>query len=141
MMTQKTLVEKVKPFFPGFTQPLASAGKHPELTGLQYTAKLRRVAGMPTTKQKENWQEIVDELTKRGKEKDEKIEALSKRYVRPSRDDQYHVILCKDCKFGESETNAVGQDGVLCSNKHNPIGNECWIMPLDWFCADGEMKS
>ena len=54
MMTQKTLVEKVKPFFPGFTQSMASAGKHPDRTGMQYTAALRRAAGMPTTKEREN---------------------------------------------------------------------------------------
>lgn len=54
MATQKTLVEKVKTRFPGFTQALASAGKHSDRSGVQYTAALRRAAGMPTTKETEN---------------------------------------------------------------------------------------
>lgn len=49
--TQKTLVEKVKNQFPGFTQAIASAGKHPERSGVQYTVALRRAAGMPTMKE------------------------------------------------------------------------------------------
>ena len=32
---QKTLVEKVKERFPGFTQALATAGKHSDRTGVQ----------------------------------------------------------------------------------------------------------
>lgn len=44
---QKTILEKTKPIFPGITQPLVSAGFRPERTGLTFTGKFRKVAGMP----------------------------------------------------------------------------------------------
>lgn len=50
------------------------------------------------------------------------------------------VVRCKDCKFGEPETNAAGENAIMCQNKQNPLGFEEWIMPENWYCADGERR-
>lgn len=51
---QRTILEKTKPIFPGITQPLVSAGFRSERTGLTFTGKFRKVAGMPRAIDKEN---------------------------------------------------------------------------------------
>ena len=50
------------------------------------------------------------------------------------------VVRCRDCKYGEPETNGRGEDMVMCQNKLNPIGYEDWLMPPEFFCADGERR-
>ena len=50
------------------------------------------------------------------------------------------VILCRNCKYGEPETNGFGEDMVMCQNKQNPIGYEDWLMPPEFYCADGERR-
>lgn len=54
--------------------------------------------------------------------------------------DAVPVVRCRDCKYGESETNGRGEDMVMCQNKLNPIGYEDWLMPPEFFCADGERR-
>lgn len=51
---QKTILEKTKKRFPGVTQPLISAGFRSERTGLTFTRKFRKEAGMPRVIDKEN---------------------------------------------------------------------------------------
>ena len=50
------------------------------------------------------------------------------------------VVRCKDCKYGEPDTNGCGEDMVMCQNAVNPIGYENWLMPPDFYCADGERR-
>lgn len=50
------------------------------------------------------------------------------------------VVRCKDCKYGEPETNASGYDMTMCTNTNNPLGFDGWLMPPDWYCADGKRK-
>ena len=50
------------------------------------------------------------------------------------------VVRCRNCKYGEPDTNGNGEDMVMCQNKQNPIGYEDWLMPPEWFCADGERR-
>ena len=54
--------------------------------------------------------------------------------------DAVGVIRCKDCKYGEEETNGNGEDMVMCTNKLNPIGFEDWLMPPEFYCANGERR-
>ena len=54
--------------------------------------------------------------------------------------DAVSVVRCKDCKYGEQETNGFEEDMVMCQNKQNPIGYEDWLMPPEFFCADGERR-
>ena len=54
--------------------------------------------------------------------------------------DAVPVVRCKDCKYGESETNMFGDDMVMCQNKLNPIGYEDLLMPPEFYCADGERR-
>jgi hypothetical protein len=54
--------------------------------------------------------------------------------------DVVNVVRCRDCKYGEPETNGSDEDMVMCQNKLNPIGYEDWLMPPEWFCADGERR-
>ena len=54
--------------------------------------------------------------------------------------DRVNVVRCRDCKYGEFDANSEGEDMVLCNNKHNPVGFDCWLMPPEWFCADGERR-
>lgn len=54
--------------------------------------------------------------------------------------DAVPVIRCRDCKYGEPETNGFGEDMVMCQNKQNPIGYEDWLMPPEFYCADGERR-
>lgn len=54
--------------------------------------------------------------------------------------DAVPVILCRNCKYGEPETNGFGEDMVMCQNKQNPIGYEDWLMPPEFYCADGERR-
>ena len=54
--------------------------------------------------------------------------------------DRVSVVRCKDCKYGEPDTNGCGEDMVMCQYKLNPVGNEYWLMPPEWFCADGERR-
>jgi hypothetical protein len=54
--------------------------------------------------------------------------------------DMVHVVRCRDCKFGEPETNGRGDDMVMCQNKQNPIGDGDWLMPPEFYCADGERR-
>ena len=54
--------------------------------------------------------------------------------------DAVPVVRCKDCKYGEPETNGFGEDMVMCQNKQNPIGYEDWLMPPEFYCADGERR-
>lgn len=49
-----------------------------------------------------------------------------------------NVVCCKDCKYGEEDTNSNGEDMVMCTNKLNPMGFENWLMPPEFYCADGE---
>lgn len=51
------------------------------------------------------------------------------------------LVRCKECKFGEPDTNGNGEDMILCQNKHNPIGFEDWLMPPEWYCADGKRRA
>lgn len=44
---QKTILEKTKPIFPAVTQPIISAASHPERSGVTYTRRFRKAAGMP----------------------------------------------------------------------------------------------
>ena len=44
---QKTILEKTKPIFPAVTQPIISAASHPERSGVTYTHRFRKLAGMP----------------------------------------------------------------------------------------------
>jgi hypothetical protein len=50
------------------------------------------------------------------------------------------VVRCRDCKYGEPDTNGLGEDMVMCQNKLNPIGDGDWLMPPEFFCADGERR-
>ena len=52
--------------------------------------------------------------------------------------DAVPVVRCRDCKYGEPDTNGLGDDMVMCQNKQNPIGFGDWLMPPEFFCADGE---
>lgn len=54
--------------------------------------------------------------------------------------DRINVVRCRDCKYGESETNDEGEDMFMCNNKYNPVGLAYWLMPPEWFCADGERR-
>lgn len=54
--------------------------------------------------------------------------------------DAIRVVRCRDCKYGEPDTNGNGEDMVMCHYKQNPIGFEDWLMPPEWFCADGERR-
>ena len=42
---QKTLVERMKPIFPRITQPVVSAARNSDLSGVQFTNRFRREAG------------------------------------------------------------------------------------------------
>jgi hypothetical protein len=55
--------------------------------------------------------------------------------------DRYHgtngeLVRCKDCRFAKVE-NDYGLDEVTCYNEE--FGPHC-LVPLDWFCADGERR-
>lgn len=50
------------------------------------------------------------------------------------------LVRCGECKYGVHETNAVGDDMVMCENVYNPVGVDNWLMPPEWYCADGERK-
>lgn len=54
--------------------------------------------------------------------------------------DAVPVVQCKDCKYGEPDTNGCGEEMVMCQNKLNPIGDGDWLMPPEFFCADGERR-
>lgn len=42
---QRPLVERMKPIFPRITQPVVSAARAPEKSGVQFTNRFRRAAG------------------------------------------------------------------------------------------------
>jgi len=52
--------------------------------------------------------------------------------------DRKELVMCKHCKYGEPDTNGLGEDMVMCTNSQNPIGFGGWLMPPEWYCADGE---
>lgn len=43
------------------------------------------------------------------------------------------IVLCKNCKYGESVKNAKGEPMIECA-----LCNKEWLKEPDWFCADGE---
>lgn len=45
------------------------------------------------------------------------------------------VVLCRDCKYGDSVKNAKGEMMIECA-----LLDEGWLKEPDWFCADAEMK-
>lgn len=50
------------------------------------------------------------------------------------------VCRCRQCKYGEMTTNGFGEDGCICVNKSSPVMEAGWIVPPDWYCADGEWR-
>ena len=54
--------------------------------------------------------------------------------------DAVQVVRCRDCKYGEPETNMFGDDMVMCQNKQNPIGYEDLLMSPEFYCEDGERR-
>ena len=45
------------------------------------------------------------------------------------------IVLCRDCKYGESVKNAKGEPMIECG-----LCNEEWLKEPGWFCADGERE-
>ena len=74
---------------------------------------------------RDEWQKIAQKAIA-------KLKALSKA--------QEPSVRCRDCKYGEPDTNGHGEDMVMCQNKLNPIGDGDWLMPPEFFCANGERR-
>ncbi len=52
--------------------------------------------------------------------------------------DAVPVVRCKDCKYGESSVNALGESSCCCNNPD--IGFYGWLLDEDDFCSYGERK-
>lgn len=48
------------------------------------------------------------------------------------------IILCKDCKYGELDTEHFVRPSIVCKNPANGVGHVSHRP--GWFCADGERK-
>lgn len=48
------------------------------------------------------------------------------------------VVRCKDCRYGEMDTEHFIRPSIVCKNPANGVGHVSH-RPA-WFCADGESK-
>lgn len=54
--------------------------------------------------------------------------------------DVVSVVRCRECKYGTLEKNAKGEDMVECWNKDCPCSFHAYLIPPNWFCAEGERR-
>lgn len=50
------------------------------------------------------------------------------------------VVRCKDCVYGYVTQAMSGRDRIDCMNGKSASGTVKWLLPLDWYCPDGEMN-
>ena len=50
------------------------------------------------------------------------------------------VVRCRDCRFGTREKNYEGKEMIECWNPECPCSYHAYLLPQDWYCADGKQR-
>jgi len=53
--------------------------------------------------------------------------------------DVHPFVVCKNCRFGARALNVLDEERISCECP-GPFVNKELLLPLDWYCADGEAK-
>lgn len=56
----------------------------------------------------------------------------------PLPEDPEEIVLCKDCRMGEEDTDFYGKPCIRCHNSANGVGHV--LHDPEWYCADGKVK-